>query len=60
MFQNIISGSEHKYTSYIRTFEKTQTKSERWKENDRRETNYFIGKYATSKVRFFIVFVNIL
>ena len=33
---------------YIRTFEKKQTKNERWKENHRRKTNYFIGKYATS------------
>ena len=45
---------------YIRTLEKKQTKNERWKENHRRKTNYFIGKYATSWVRFFIAFVNIL
>ena len=44
---------------YIRT-EKKQTKNERWKENHRRKTNYFDGKYATSLVRFFIAFVNIL
>ena len=45
---------------YIRTFERKQTKNEHWNENHRRKTNYFIGKYATSLVRFFIVFVNIL
>ena len=33
---------------HIETFEKKQTKNERWKENHRRKTNYFIGKYATS------------
>ena len=45
MFQKIISGSQHKCLS---TFEKKQTKDECWKENYRRKTNYFIGKYATS------------
>ena len=45
MFQKIISGSQHKCSS---TFEKKQTKNECWKENHRRKTNYFIGKYATS------------
>ena len=44
MFQNIIRGNE----VFIRTFEKKQTKNERWKENHRGKTNYFIGKYATS------------
>ena len=45
MFQNIISQKETKV--YIRTFEKKQTKNEWRKENHRRKTNYFIGKYAT-------------
>ena len=45
---------------YIRTFKKKQTKNERWKENHRKKRNYFIGMYATSQVRFFIAFVNIL
>ena len=31
----------------IRTFEKKQTKNERWKGNHRRKTNYFIEIYAT-------------
>ena len=45
MFQNIISGSEHKCTSeHLRRIKK----NERWKENYRRITNHFIGKYATS------------
>ena len=50
--------SQWKWTQvYIRTFEKKQTKNERWKENHRK-TNYFFGKCATSQVRFFIAFAG--
>ena len=45
MFQNIISGSEHKCTSeHLRR----NTKNKRWRENRRKKRNYFIGKYGTS------------
>ena len=49
MFQNVISLSEQNFAlDTIDTFEKTQRKNERRKENHRRKANYFIGKYATS------------
>ena len=48
----------NKYAASGGTFEKKQTKNEYRKENHRRKTNCFIGKYATS-VRFCIAFVNI-
>ena len=46
MFQNIISESEHKFAS--EHLKRNQQKNECWKENHRRKTNYFIGKYAMS------------
>ena len=54
MVQYIISPSQWTQVC-IRTIEKKQTKNERWKENHWRKTNYFIGKYATSYVRFYNV-----
>ena len=62
MFLYIISQSENKFApEHLRRNKKTKTKkNERGKENHRRITNYFIGKYAMSLVRFCIAFVNIL
>ena len=56
MFQNIISGSEHKCAS--ENLRRKKQKMNTGKKTIEEKTNHFIGKYAAT--RFFIAFVNIV